>query len=427
MKTDRDRLREAGKAFELSQGYVELNQVLMREGSARILVPLMVAEAMSGDELARQELALRQKPQQEDEPRTGLRWDDDRGTTKVEKRRRAETSVQEVLWAGFERERTRSRRVSRYPVFRTQEALNLHRRLSLNGKDDAPRLQQIYDRLVAKGHLREIARPKGNALADLARTQPHMASIVDFVLDQIELARLAGKPARLRPMLITGEPGIGKTHFAQCLAEALAAPISIQRLDTDQTSALLMGSDRKWGNTQHGLLFELLALGGVANPVIVLDEIDKINRIEQNVQTSLYSVLEPVSASCVRDISVDFELDASLVTWIATANTSSRLDEALRSRFKEFHIAVPSAEQCLVIAREVMLASLRTWAPRSFSQDTNRLERDLAHLPARQIQQATCEAIAAAVKAQRRQLDRQDLPSWIPDLESRQLTTPVLH
>jgi ATP-dependent Lon protease len=74
-----------------------------------------------------------------------------------------------------------------------------------------------------------------------------------------------------------GEPGIGKTHFAQGLAKALSAPLSIQRLDSGLTETLLLGSDKRWGNSQPGLLFELLVLGAVVNPIIVLDEIDKIN------------------------------------------------------------------------------------------------------------------------------------------------------
>jgi len=147
----------------------------------------------------------------------------------------------------------------------------------------------------------------------------------------------------------------------------------------------------------------------------VLDEIDKINRTTHKVQSSLYSLLEPVSARQLRDISLEFEFDASLVTWIATANDPTRLDVPLRTRFKEFHIQVPNAEQCLVLAREVIRATIRDTSVRGFSVETCRLERYVAHLPARHIQQLTREAMARALRAGRTSLQRQDLPPALLD------------
>ncbi|MDP3760455.1 MAG: ATP-binding protein, partial [Ramlibacter sp.] len=95
---------------------------------------------------------------------------------------------------------------------------------------------------------------------------------------QLDLICVFSQPVRLQPMLLVGEPGVGKTHFAQALAEALATTIHIQQMDSDLTSAFLMGSDRKWGNSQQGMLFERVVLGQHANPVIVLDELDKSQR-----------------------------------------------------------------------------------------------------------------------------------------------------
>jgi ATP-dependent Lon protease len=298
----------------------------------------------------------------------------------------------------------------RYPVFDPEQGMALYRRMRLYLKEDRQRYEVVYEHLKTLGHLRAIARPAPDALRQLALAQPHMAAVVEFVQERLELARRSRRPPRIPPILLVGEPGIGKTHFAQGLARALSAPLSIQRLDTDLTGALMLGSDRKFGNSQHGLLFELLALGQAANPVVVLDEIDKINRQRDQVQASLYSLLEPVSACHLRDISLEFELDARLVTWIATANEAQRLDPPLRSRFREFHIQVPSAEQSLILAAEVIRATVREMGVRGFRAEPQRLERHLAHLTARQIQQITQEAMARALKAGRRHLQREDLP-----------------
>lgn len=163
------------------------------------------------------------------------------------------------------------------------------------------------------------------------------------------------------------------------------------------------------------MLFELLTLGKAANPVIVLDEIDKINRPSEQVQASLYSVLEPISAQHLRNISLTFEFDASLVTWIATANDARRLDRPLLNRFREFHISAPTAEQSLVLAMEVIRATIESAGVGGFCQDTGRTERDIAHLPAREIQQVVQVAIARAVSAGRTHLRRQDLPAHVLD------------
>jgi ATP-dependent Lon protease len=414
---------------ELEPGFKRLERGLYdaRLNRVDLLVPIHLFETLEAEERAQEAQAeldrqAEAKEKHPSEARSGKATDSPAPSKTYEQQQkeaeqakeRADVSAQKALWdfhaALADREKSRG---LRYPVFEPEQALALYNRTRLYHKDERSRFQHVYDEIADSGHLRNLAMPSAAALQRLAVTQPHMAPVVAFVQDQVELAGRACKPLRIPPILLVGEAGVGKTFFAQGLASALCAPLSIQRLDTDLTSSVMLGSDRKWSTSQHGLLFELLALGEAANPVILLDEIDKVNRIDQRVQAGLYSLLEPVSARQVRDISLDFELDASLVTWLATANDAGRLDAPLRSRFKEFHIQVPTAEQCLVLAVEVIRTTVRSAAVPGFSEETGRLERDLAHLTARQIQHATREAIARALKAGRTRLARQDLPAWV--------------
>lgn len=325
-------------------------------------------------------------------------------------------------WARIDAsDRTRSSR-HRCPVFKYEQALVLLKSLNKGDADNRVRLEGIYRELLQRGtNLREIARPKSlKPLQTLAEKQPHMKEVVHFVMAQINMARRSQKPVRLQPMLLVGEAGVGKTHFAQALAQALCTTIHIQALDSDLTSSVFLGSDRKWGNSQHGVLFETVVLGQHANPIIVLDEIDKPSRSTSYASpvSSLYSVLEPVSAKGVRDISLMFEFDVSQVTWIATANTAMYLDPPLRSRFREFHIMPPTAAECLVLAEEVMRASIESVGIKGFKPDVS-LRRHLAHLPARQIYQLTLEAVANAVAADRKELRQVDFPGWLFEDEAR--------
>lgn len=115
---------------------------------------------------------------------------------------------------------------------------------------------------------------------------------------------------------------------------------------------------------------------------------------------------------CVRDISLLFEFDASQVTWIATANDARLLDGPLRSRFREFHVMPPTASECLVLAEEVIRATINSVDIKGFKLDVS-LRRQLAHLPARQISQLTLDAIANSVADGRNILHKDDFPNWL--------------
>lgn len=322
-------------------------------------------------------------------------------------------------WAKIDQADREGRSRLTYPVFKSDQALALLQGLGKGDKDDHERLEKIYRELLQRGTtLRTIARAKSlKPLHALAATQPHMKEVVNFIISHIKLAQRSRQPVRLPPMLLLGEPGVGKTHFALALAKALSTTVHIQQMDSDLTSSFLMGSDRKWGNSQHGMLFDRLVLGQYANPIVVLDELDKSQRSLSygSPLSSLYSVLEPLSAKCVRDISLLFEFDASQVTWIATANDVRLLDGPLRSRFKAFEITPPeTAAECLDLAGAVMRAAIESVAIKGFQPDVS-LRRHLAHLSARQISQLTLEALAHAVAANRRELHQQDFPRWLFD------------
>lgn len=329
-------------------------------------------------------------------------------------------SVKAMLaWSQIDSTDATLRSRKNYPVFSSAQALELHKNLGRTGDSDTKaRLVSIYTDLVHKGTtLREIALPKSmKALEQLAISQPQMKAVISSIVAQINLAKRSSKPVRLQPMLLVSEPGVGKSHFVQALAQALSTTIHVQQMDADVTASYLMGSDKHWGNSTHGALFQNLVLGAHANPIFVLDELDKCQRTLSSASPlgAMYSVLEPITSKGVRDISVNFEFDASQVTWIATANDARLLDAPLRSRFREFHIMPPTASECLVLAEEVMRAAIESVAVKGFKADVS-LRRHLAHLPARQISQLTLEAVAHAVAANRFVLRPEDFPRWLFD------------
>jgi SpoVK/Ycf46/Vps4 family AAA+-type ATPase len=263
---------------------------------------------------------------------------------------------------------------------------------------------QLFAQLDPKGPNRRVglARSVEDVLA-LEHSHPHFSEVIQFVADRIAMQKASRRPVRLPPMMLFGPPGVGKTHFCEALASVLHVPVRRHPMDQAETSSALLGSDLSWGNTRYGLVFEMLALGDHANPVVILDELDKAGRISSSSGLAsptavLHSLLEPVSALRVRDISVDIELDASLITWIATANYPWLIAPTLRSRMKEFLIRMPTAQQALLVATSVVAQAIQDSGVGWSQQPDRRFIAAVAHLTAREIYQATATAAASAVR-----------------------------
>jgi DNA polymerase III delta prime subunit len=294
--------------------------------------------------------------------------------------------------------------------------------------------------LKTRGPWRRIGSPASvEAILALQEDHPHFAEVIQFVANHVALQKMcfgagnaetgqapakgkkarAGKgaskradahpetadqvkpPVRLPPLLLYGPPGVGKTHFCESLAKVLGVPVRRHPMDQAETSGALLGSDAVWGNSRYGLVFDLLGLGEYANPLVILDELDKAQTMGKtsggfsSPTGVLHSLLEPVSAAQVRDISLDLELDASQIAWIATANYPWWVPATLRSRFREFFIMPPDAEQAIQLSRSVVKNALNA-AGFQVEEPDRRIVVALAHLSAREIFQATLSAAATA-------------------------------
>jgi ATP-dependent Lon protease len=165
------------------------------------------------------------------------------------------------------------------------------------------------------------------------------------------------------------------------LASALGAQHYTLCFDSPIAGSALPGVDPQWGTGKPGFLIDAVGLGSCANPVIVLDEIDKALRSRNdNPLGPLHTLLERGSATQFRDIFVDLRFDASLVTWIATANDAQRIPSTIRSRMTEIMIGAPEGAQAIEQAIAIIAEVIRMDAPPGFSQVSRALCVELAHL-----------------------------------------------
>ncbi|MBX9872507.1 MAG: AAA family ATPase [Burkholderiaceae bacterium] len=303
-------------------------------------------------------------------------------------------------------------------VYGVLEPLNLVKDLKARTPDREihKRNEALYRRIKPKGHRRALAQPQVDPLRfdHLRRAFPHFAPVLDLVQDQHAFAELTDKPVQIPPILLGGDPGIGKTRFSVELAKALGTVIRRLPFDNGQSGTSLLGSDKNWANTTYGVVFELVVLGEFANPVILLDEIDKASkRREGDALAALHTLLEPVTSQTVRDISVDFDFNASRVVWIATANDLTRVPQSLRSRFHEFWIEQPTGAQALLMAEVVALEVHQEMNLPDFEPPSRQIAHYIAYLSAREQVQALKRAYAAARVNGRHHLSLADLPEQV--------------
>lgn len=319
------------------------------------------------------------------------------------------------------------------PVFDWQAALARIELLESNpgiGDSDVVKrdLRQFHE-ATSPGPWRAISRPSHDELQKLGVAMPHFGAVVAFYERSFALADLSGSPPRPAPVLLNGSPGAGKTYFSQRLAEILHTTIYRQAFDNAQSNSALRGSERYWGNTAVGALWQLIVLGENANPVVLLDELDKCSTGNPHGDpvNALLTLLEPETARRVKDLSLDFEFDASFVIYIATVNDASLLSAPLRSRFTEFEIKEPDIDGRLMLAHDIFESTLAQMVPnekirKSFNRPTDMQICALAWMTPREIRKATEQALGAAALAKRWHFEDKDFE--MPPHSQRANQTP---
>lgn len=167
---------------------------------------------------------------------------------------------------------------------------------------------------------------------------PYATDVIDFIL-----ADLVGRTTvRLRPLLIFGKPGTGKTFFVRKLSEALRLP-SIWRTDCSRADGPLFGgTDRRWHTAEpcHPLL--AVAQAKIGNPLVLLDELEKAGRSELGrLWDCLLGLFEPETSCRYPDPALQVAVDLSQVSFVATANTLDPLPSPLRDRMRVIQFPEP--------------------------------------------------------------------------------------
>ncbi|OCB02807.1 hypothetical protein BBC27_11335 [Acidithiobacillus ferrivorans] len=193
-----------------------------------------------------------------------------------------------------------------------------------------------------------VTWPRSLSWAKMLRQEfPWMTAAIDALERQQVLAqRLGADSLRLRPLLLLGPAGTGKTRFLRRLGETMGAPTLFVPLAGANDNMLLKGTARGWSSARPGFLVEMMLERQCPNPMVILDEIDKVGLGRQNgrVWETLLTFLEPASSSRVLDEFLLGEVDYSAISWVATGNGLEDLPGPLRSRWEIIRVELPQAE-----------------------------------------------------------------------------------
>ena len=157
--------------------------------------------------------------------------------------------------------------------------------------------------MLEKGAERFQVKPSGlPAMEHLYEELPNFHTVLDDVKRQLALCQDSRDALEITPMLLLGAPGVGKTHFAREIAHLLGTGLGFISMSSLTAGWVLSGASSQWKGARPGKVFETLVDGQYANPVMVVDEIDKAGgEHAYDPLGALYSLLEHDTAECFTD------------------------------------------------------------------------------------------------------------------------------
>lgn len=276
-------------------------------------------------------------------------------------------------------------------------------------------LRSLYDKMVRLGGQRFMVKPSSMPPMDeLCEELPNFTGVLEDIRKHLALCIDSKDPIELPPVLLLGEPGIGKTHFAKRLSQMLGTGFGLVPMSSLTAGWILSGASSQWKNAKPGKVFETFLNGEYANPLLVIDEIDKASTEgHYDPLGVLYSLLESETATQFVDEFAEIPIDASGAVWLATANDPARIPDPILNRMNVYEIDAPDASGAAHIALALYreIRSTHDWGKWFPEAPSTAVVEKLAQLSPREMRRTVQVAFGNAKLADRHALSPEDVES----------------
>ncbi len=209
-----------------------------------------------------------------------------------------------------------------------------------------------------EGRWRQLVGPAPGSEKEVARLAcraPHLGEFGDILRMNLRAARNMGLPTFLGPVLLLGAHGTGKTWFLSRLGGIFGVPFRSYSMSTSTLGEGLQGGHPSWRNASPGLVAKTLLGEAEANPIIFVDEFDKVQPSGWNADPyrPFYTLLDPSGSSGFVDEYLGFGIDASRVLWVMAANDYSCVPAPILDRLTVLQVPEMTFEQRMSVGRSI--------------------------------------------------------------------------
>lgn len=238
-----------------------------------------------------------------------------------------------------------------------------------------------------------------------------LKKIKERILEQVALCLY--NPKGQAPIIcFVGPPGVGKTSLGKSIAKALGREFQRISLGGLHDEAEIRGHRRTYIGAMPGRIIEAIRRGKTNNPIIMLDELDKIGAdYKGDPAAALLEVLDPAQNSKFHDNYIDIDYDLSGVMFIATANTLSTISKPLLDRIEVIDLTGYTIEEKIQIAKKHLIPRLR---------EKHNIDKDIFAIDdagiRKVIEEYTAESGVRQLEKQLESLMRKQLYSFMKDI-----------